>query len=117
MENGDRHFYEQYAAYKQAAAGLEKDVSATEPRDLDELEAAVETLRKRYDEIQARLEVLNTEKAKLEELHAQHTELTKALAVKTAEAQNWVALAKTCAAAIRGSSNSTRGFFPPFYTK
>ena len=87
-------FYEQYAAYKQAAAGLEKDVSATEPRDLDELEAAVETLRKRYDEIQARLEVLNTEKAKLEELHAQHTELTKALAVKTAEAQNWVALAK-----------------------
>ena len=87
-------FYEQYAAYKQAAAGLEKDVSATEPRDLDELEAAVETLRKRYDEIQARLEVLNTEKAKLEELHTQHTELTKALAVKTAEAQNWVALAK-----------------------
>lgn len=87
-------FYEQYAAYKQAAAGLEKDVTATEPRDLDELEAAVEALRQRYDEIQARLEVLNTEKAKLEELHAQHTELTKALAVKTAEAQNWVALAK-----------------------
>ena len=87
-------FYEQYAAYKQAAAGLEKDVTATEPRDLDELETAVEALRQRYDEIQARLEVLNTEKAKLEELHAQHTELTKALAVKTAEAQNWVALAK-----------------------
>ena len=87
-------FYEQYAAYKQAAAGLEKDVTATEPRDLDELEAAVEALRQRYDEIQARLEVLNTEKAKLEELHTQHTELTKALAVKTAEAQNWVALAK-----------------------
>ena len=87
-------FYEQYAAYKQAAAGLEKDVTATESRDLDELEAAVEALRQRYDEIQARLEVLNTEKAKLEELHAQHTELTKALAVKTAEAQNWVALAK-----------------------
>lgn len=87
-------FYEQYAAYKQAAAGLEKDVTATEPRDLDELGAAVEALRQRYDEIQARLEVLNTEKAKLEELHAQHTELTKALAVKTAEAQNWVALAK-----------------------
>ena len=87
-------FYEQYAAYKQAAAGLEKDVSATEPRDLDELETAVEALRQRYDEIQARLEVLNTEKAKLEELHAQHIELTKALAVKTAEAQNWVALAK-----------------------
>lgn len=87
-------FYEQYAAYKQAASGLEKDVTATEPRDLDELEAAVEALRQRYDEIQARLEVLNTEKAKLEELHAQHTELTKALAVKTAEAQNWVALAK-----------------------
>jgi len=87
-------FYEQYAAYKQAAAGLEKDVTATEPRDLDELEAAVEALRQRYDEIQAQLEVLNTEKAKLEELHAQHTELTKALAVKTAEAQNWVALAK-----------------------
>ena len=87
-------FYEQYAAYKQAAAGLEKDVTATEPRDLDELEAAVEALRQRYDEIQARLEVLNTEKAKLEELHAQHAELTKALAVKTAEAQNWVALAK-----------------------
>ena len=87
-------FYEQYAAYKQAAAGLEKDVTATEPRDLDELESAVEALRQRYDEIQARLEVLNTEKAKLEELHAQHTELTKALAVKTAEAQNWVALAK-----------------------
>ena len=87
-------FYEQYAAYKQAAAGLEKDVTATEPRDLDELETAVETLRQRYDEIQARLEVLNTEKAKLEELHTQHTELTKALAVKTAEAQNWVALAK-----------------------
>ena len=87
-------FYEQYAAYKQAAAGLEKDVTATEPRDLDELETAVEALRQRYDEIQARLEVLNTEKTKLEELHAQHTELTKALAVKTAEAQNWVALAK-----------------------
>lgn len=87
-------FYEQYAAYKQAAAGLEKDVTATEPRDLDELEIAVEALRQRYDEIQARLEVLNTEKAKLEELHTQHTELTKALAVKTAEAQNWVALAK-----------------------
>ena len=87
-------FYEQYAAYKQAAAGLEKDVTATEPRDLDELETAVEALRQRYDEIQARLEVLNTEKAKLEELHTQHTELTKALAVKTAEAQNWVALAK-----------------------
>ena len=87
-------FYEQYAAYKQAAAGLEKDVTATEPRDLDELETAVEALRQRYDEIQARLEVLNMEKAKLEELHAQHTELTKALAVKTAEAQNWVALAK-----------------------
>ena len=87
-------FYEQYAAYKQAASGLEKDVTATEPRDLDELEAAVEALRQRYDEIQARLEVLNTEKAKLEELHTQHTELTKALAVKTAEAQNWVALAK-----------------------
>ena len=87
-------FYEQYAAYKQAAAGLEKDVTATDPRDLDELETAVEALRQRYDEIQARLEVLNTEKAKLEELHAQHTELTKALAVKTAEAQNWVALAK-----------------------
>ena len=87
-------FYEQYAAYKQAAAGLEKDVTATEPCDLDELEAAVEALRQRYDEIQARLEVLNTEKAKLEELHTQHTELTKALAVKTAEAQNWVALAK-----------------------
>ena len=87
-------FYEQYAAYKQAAAGLEKDVSATEPRDLDELETAVEALRQRYDEIQARLEVLNTEKAKLEELHTQHTELTKALAVKTAETQNWVALAK-----------------------
>ena len=87
-------FYEQYAAYKQAAAGLEKDVTATAPRDLDELETAVEALRQRYDEIQARLEVLNTEKAKLEELHAQHTELTKALAVKTAEAQNWVALAK-----------------------
>ena len=87
-------FYEQYAAYKQAASGLEKDVTATEPRDLDELETAVEALRQRYDEIQARLEVLNTEKAKLEELHAQHTELTKALAVKTAEAQNWVALAK-----------------------
>nr|WP_315441853.1 AAA family ATPase [uncultured Treponema sp.] len=87
-------FYEQYAAYKQAAAGLEKDVTATEPRDLDELETAVEALRQRYDEIQARLEVLNTEKAKLEELHAQHMELTKALAVKTAEAQNWVALAK-----------------------
>lgn len=87
-------FYEQYAAYKQAAAGLEKDVTATEPRDLDELETAVEALRQRYDEIQARLEVLNTEKAKQEELYAQHTELTKALAVKTAEAQNWVALAK-----------------------
>ncbi|UTC44559.1 SbcC/MukB-like Walker B domain-containing protein [Treponema sp. OMZ 857] len=87
-------FYEQYAAYKQAAAGLEKDVTATEPRDLDELETAVEALRQRYDEIQARLEVLNAEKAKLEELYAQHTELTKALAVKTAEAQNWVALAK-----------------------
>ena len=87
-------FYEQYAAYKQAASGLEKDVTATEPRDLDELEAAVEALRQRYDEIQAQLEVLNTEKAKLEELHTQHTELTKALAVKTAEAQNWVALAK-----------------------
>ena len=87
-------FYEQYAAYKQAASGLEKDVTATEPRDLDELETAVEALRQRYDEIQARLEVLNTEKAKLEELHAQHMELTKALAVKTAEAQNWVALAK-----------------------
>ncbi|WP_230977727.1 SbcC/MukB-like Walker B domain-containing protein [Treponema vincentii] len=87
-------FYEQYAAYKQAAAGLEKDVTATEPRDLDELEIAVEALRQRYDEIQARLEVLNTEKAKLEELHTQHTELTKALAVKTAEEQNWVALAK-----------------------
>ena len=87
-------FYEQYAAYKQAAAGLEKDVTATEPRDLDELETAVEALRQRYDEIQARLEVLNTEKAKLEELHTQHTELTKALTVKTAEAQNWVALAK-----------------------
>ena len=87
-------FYEQYAAYKQAAAGLEKDVTATEPHDLDELETAVEALRQRYDEIQARLEVLNTEKTKLEELHAQHTELTKALAVKTAEAQNWVALAK-----------------------
>ena len=87
-------FYEQYAAYKQAAAGLEKDVTATEPRDLDELETAVEALRQRYDEIQARLEVLNTEKAKLKELHTQHTELTKALAVKTAEAQNWVALAK-----------------------
>ena len=87
-------FYEQYAAYKQAAAGLEKDVTATEPRDLDELETAVEALRQRYDEIQARLEVLNTEKAKLEELHAQHTELTKALTVKTTEAQNWVALAK-----------------------
>ena len=87
-------FYEQYAAYKQAAAGLEKDVTATEPCDLDELEAAVEALHQRYDEIQARLEVLNTEKAKLEELHTQHTELTKALAVKTAEAQNWVALAK-----------------------
>lgn len=87
-------FYEQYAAYKQAASGLEKDVTATEPRDLDELETAVEALRQRYDEIQARLEVLNTEKAKLKELHAQHMELTKALAVKTAEAQNWVALAK-----------------------
>ena len=87
-------FYEQYAAYKQAASGLEKDVTATEPRDLDELETAVEALRQRYDEIQARLEVLNTEKAKLEELHAQHTELTKALTVKTTEAQNWVALAK-----------------------
>ena len=87
-------FYEQYAAYKQAAAGLEKDVTATEPRDLDELETAVEALRQRYDEIQARLEVLNMEKAKLEELHTQHTELTKALAVKTAEAQNWIALAK-----------------------
>ena len=87
-------FYEQYAAYKQAASGLEKDVTATEPRDLDELETAVEALRQRYDEIQARLEVLNTEKAKLGELHAQHMELTKALAVKTAEAQNWVALAK-----------------------
>ena len=87
-------FFAQYAAYKQAAIGLEKDVSAAEPRDLEALETAVETLRKRYDEIQARLEVLNTEKAKLEELHTQHTELTKALALKTAEAQNWVALAK-----------------------
>ena len=87
-------FFAQYAAYKQAAAGLEKDVTTAQPRDLDALETAVETLRQRYDEIQARLEVLNTEKAKLEELHTQHTELTKALALKTAEAQNWVALAK-----------------------
>lgn len=87
-------FYEQYAAYKQAAAGLEKEVTAAEPRDIEKLETAVEALRQRYDEIQARLEVLNTEKAKLEELHVRHTELTNALAVKTAEAQNWVALAK-----------------------
>ena len=87
-------FYEQLAAYKQAAAGLEKELSVTEVRDLAELEAAVESLRKRYDEIQARLEVLNAEKNKLEELYAQHMDLTKKLSAKTTEAQGWIALAK-----------------------
>ena len=87
-------FYEQYAAYKQAAAGLEKELAATKARDIEALENEVDELHKRYDEIQARLELLNAEKIKLEELYAQHTELTKTLTVKTAEAQNWVSLAK-----------------------
>ena len=87
-------FYEQYAAYKQAETGLEKELSATAPRDLESLESAVKTLRERYDEIQARLEVLNAERAKLEELYAQHAELTRSLTAKTAEAQGWVSLSK-----------------------
>ena len=90
MEN----FYEQYAAYRQAAAGLEKELSGTEPRDIDSLQNEVTSLRQHYEEIQAQLEVLNADKAKLEELHTQHTEMTNNFNVKTAEAQDWVALAK-----------------------
>ena len=87
-------FYERYAAYKQAAAGLEKELSEAAPKSIEELETAVETLHKRYDEIQARLEALNAEKSRLEELYVQHTDLTKKLTAQTAEAQNWIALAK-----------------------
>ncbi|MGP1444221.1 AAA family ATPase [Treponema sp.] len=87
-------FYEQYTAYKQAAAGLKKELSTAESRNLEELEAAVEALRQRYDEIQSRLEVLNAKKTNLEMLHTQYMEYTEALNTKTAEAQGWVSLAK-----------------------
>ena len=87
-------FYERYAAYRQAAAGLEKELSGMEPRDINALQNEVDSLRQHYEEIQARLEVLNADKAKLEELHAQHTELTNHFNVKTTEAQGWVSLAK-----------------------
>ena len=87
-------FYERYAAYRQAATGLEKELSGMEPRDIDALQNEVDSLRQHYEEIQARLEVLNADKAKLEELHAQHTELTNHFNVKTTEAQGWVSLAK-----------------------
>ena len=87
-------FYEQYAAYKQAAAGLEKELSTTSVRNLEELEAATESLRQRYDEIQSWLEVLNTKKTNLEMLHTQYMEYIDALNAKTAEAQGWVSLAQ-----------------------
>ena len=87
-------FYEQYAAYKQAAASLETELMHTAVKSIETLEAEAQSLRQRYDEIQARLELLNAEKTKLEGLYEQHTGLTKKLAAKTAEAQNWVALAK-----------------------
>lgn len=87
-------FYEHYAAYKQAAAGLEKELAASPACDMEELEAAVTALRQRYAEIQARLEKLNAKKANLEMLHSQYMEYTESLNAKTAEAQGWVALAK-----------------------
>lgn len=87
-----KQFETQVISCRQAAASLEKELSLAQPKDLDKLIETVEILEKQYDEIQARLELLQAEKLQQEQLNRQYTDLNSQLSQKLAKAHTAVEL-------------------------